>query len=95
MQHSGAAAEFSFFLAIPVMLGASLLKAAKAILIDQISMTSTEIVVLIVGTLTAFAVSLVAVKFLMSFVKNHSFEVFGWYRIAIGAILIVYSLIKY
>ena len=90
-----AAAEFSFFLAIPVMLGASLLKAAKAILIDQISMTSTEIVVLIVGTLTAFAVSLVAVKFLMSFVKNHSFEVFGWYRIAIGAILIVYSLIKY
>lgn len=90
-----AAAEFSFFLAIPVMLGASLLKAAKAILIDQISMTSTEIIVLIVGTLTAFAVSLVAVKFLMSFVKNHSFEVFGWYRIAIGAILIVYSLIKY
>jgi undecaprenyl-diphosphatase len=90
-----AAAEFSFFLAIPVMLGASLLKGAKAILIDHISMTSTEIVVLIVGTLTAFAVSLVAVKFLMSFVKNHSFEVFGWYRIAIGAILIVYSFIKY
>lgn len=90
-----AAAEFSFFLAIPVMLGASLLKGAKAILIDRISMTSTEVVVLIVGTLTAFAVSLVAVKFLMSFVKNHSFEVFGWYRIAIGAILIVYSFIKY
>lgn len=90
-----AAAEFSFFLAIPVMLGASLLKAAKAVLIDQISMTGTEIVVLIVGTITAFAVSLVAVKFLMSFVKNHSFEVFGWYRIAIGAILIAYSLIKY
>ena len=90
-----AAAEFSFFLAIPVMLGASLLKGAKAILIDHISMTSTEVVVLIVGTLTAFAVSLVAVKFLMSFVKNHSFEVFGWYRIAIGAILIVYSFIKY
>jgi undecaprenyl-diphosphatase len=90
-----AAAEFSFFLAIPVMLGASLLKGTKAILIDHISMTSTEAVVLIVGTLTAFAVSLVAVKFLMSFVKNHSFEVFGWYRIAIGAILIVYSFIKY
>ena len=90
-----AAAEFSFFLAIPVMLGASLLKGAKAIFIDRISMTSTEVVVLLVGTLTAFAVSLVAVKFLMSFVKNHSFEVFGWYRIAIGAILIVYSFIKY
>ena len=90
-----AAAEFSCFLAIPVMLGASLLKGAKAILIARISMTSTEVVVLLVGTLTAFAVSLVAVKFLMSFVKNHSFEVFGWYRIAIGAILIVYSFIKY
>ncbi len=90
-----ASAEFSFFLAIPVMLGASLLKGAKAIFIDHISMTSTEIIVLIVGTLTAFAVSMIAVKFLMSFVKNHSFEVFGWYRIAIGAILIIYSIIKY
>ncbi len=90
-----AAAEFSFFLAIPVMLGASLLKCAKAFILDKISITSTELVVLIVGTLTAFLVSLVVVKFLMSFVKRHSFEAFGWYRIAIGVILIIYALVKY
>ena len=90
-----AAAEFSFFLAIPVMLGASLLKAAKALLIDKISIGLTEIVVLIAGTLTAFVVSLVVIKFLMNFVKKHSFEVFGWYRIALGVILIAYALVKY
>ena len=89
------AAEFSFFLAIPVMLGASLLKVAKAFLIDNITVSITEIVILITGTLTAFLVSLIVIKFLMSFVKNHSFEAFGWYRIAIGAILVVYALIKY
>lgn len=90
-----ASAEFSFFLAVPVMLGASLLKCAKAVLIDGISMTSTEVIVLIVGTLTAFAVSMVVIKFLMAFVKKHSFEPFGWYRIALGALLILYALIKY
>ena len=90
-----ASAEFSFFLAVPVMLGASLLKCAKAALIDGISMTSTEVIVLIVGTLTAFAVSMVVIKFLMAFVKKHSFEPFGWYRIALGALLILYALIKY
>lgn len=90
-----ASAEFSFFLAIPVMLGASLLKGAKAIFIDKISMGLTEALVLLIGTLTAFLVSLVVVKFLMSFVKRHSFEAFGWYRIAIGPILIIYALIKY
>lgn len=90
-----AAAEFSFFLAIPVMLGASLLKAAKALLIDKISIGLTEMVVLIAGTLTAFVVSLVVIKFLMNFVKKHSFEVFGWYRIALGVILIAYALVKY
>lgn len=90
-----AAAEFSFFLAIPVMLGASLLKGAKAIFIDHLSMSATEVLILITGTLVAFVVSLVVIKFLMSFVKSHSFEVFGWYRIAIGVILIIYALIKY
>ncbi len=90
-----ASAEFSFFLAVPVMLGASLLKCAKVALIDGISMTSTEVIVLIVGTLTAFAVSMVVIKFLMAFVKKHSFEPFGWYRIALGALLILYALIKY
>ena len=89
-----ASAEFSFFLAIPVMLGASALKVLKFIL-DGGALTGTEIIVLISGTITAFAVSLVVIKFLMSFVKRHSFESFGWYRIALGAILIIYALIKY
>lgn len=89
-----ASAEFSFFLAIPVMLGASALKVLK-FLIDGYTLSTTEIIVLISGTLTAFVVSLVAIKFLMSFVKRHSFEGFGWYRIILGAILIIYALIKY
>lgn len=89
-----ASAEFSFFLAIPVMLGASALKVLKFIL-DGGALTGIEIIVLISGTITAFAVSLVVIKFLMSFVKRHSFESFGWYRIALGAILIIYALIKY
>ena len=89
-----AAAEFSFFLAIPVMLGASALKVLK-FLLDGYTLSSMEIIVLISGTLTAFAVSLVTIKFLMSFVKRHSFEGFGWYRIVLGAILIIYALIKY
>ena len=89
-----AAAEFSFFLAIPVMLGASALKAFKAFVLDGVVLNSTEIAVLISGTLTAFLVSMVAIKFLMSFVKKHSFESFGWYRIGLGAILIAYFLIK-
>lgn len=89
-----AAAEFSFFLAIPVMLGASALKVFKAFALDGVTLTSTEIAVLIAGTITAFAVSMVAIKFLMSFVKKHSFESFGWYRIGLGIVLIVYFLIK-
>ena len=89
-----AAAEFSFFLAIPVMAGASALKAFKAFVLDGISLSSTEIIVLLTGTLTAFLVSMVAIKFLMAFVKKHSFESFGWYRIALGVILIAYYVIK-
>lgn len=89
-----AAAEFSFFLAIPVMAGASALKAFKAFVLDGVTLNSTEIIVLITGTLTAFLVSLVAIKFLMAFVKKHSFESFGWYRIALGIVLVVYYLIK-
>lgn len=88
-----AAAEFSFFLAIPVMLGASLLKVAK-FLLDGLSLNPTEIIVLISGTLTAFLVSLFVIKFLMAFVKRHSFESFGWYRIALGIILLTYYIIK-
>lgn len=89
-----AAAEFSFFLAIPVMLGASTLKVFKAFALDGLSLNLTEIVVLLTGTAVAFAVSMVAIKFLMAFVKKHSFESFGWYRIGLGIILIIYYIIK-
>ena len=88
-----AAAEFSFFLAIPVMLGASALKVLKFI-VNGGTLNTTEIIVLISGTLTAFAVSLLVIKLLMSFVKNHSFESFGWYRIGLGIILLIYYIIK-
>ena len=79
-----AAAEFSFFMAIPVMLGASLLKMLKF----GFSFTSSELIVLIVGVLTAFVVSVAAIKFLTGFIKKHSFAVFGWYRIILGAIVL-------
>ena len=79
-----AAAEFSFFMAIPVMLGASLLKMLKF----GFSFTSSELIVLIVGVLIAFVVSVAAIKFLTSFIKKHSFAVFGWYRIILGAIVL-------
>lgn len=85
-----AAAEFSFFLAIPVMFGASILKIAKYALEFGFAFTSTEINVMIVGIVTAFAVSLIAIKFLMGFVRRHSFELFGWYRIILGALVIGY-----
>ena len=89
-----AAAEFSFFLAIPVMLGASALKAFKAFALDGVSLDTTEIVVLLTGTLTAFLVSMVAIKFLMNFVRKHSFESFGWYRIVLGTGLLIYFIAK-
>ena len=87
----GAAAEFSFFMAIPTMLGASLLKVAK-LMLDGITLTGTEWGVLAVGCVTAFLVSLCAIKFLMDFVKKHSFTSFGWYRIALGVLVIGYFL---
>ena len=85
-----AAAEFSFFLAIPVMFGASALKAFKAFAIDGLSLDLTEVIILLVGTLTAFVVSMIVIKFLMNFVRRHSFESFGWYRIGLGIILVIY-----
>ena len=94
-----AAAEFSFFLAIPVMLGASLLKIAKFVVGAEGGITSAftagEFIVLGVGTLVSFLVSLVAVRFLVNFVRRHSFESFGWYRIVLGiAVLVYFGLIK-
>ncbi len=75
-----AAAEFTFFLALPTMLGASALKIVKY----GFSFTSAELLALLLGCVTAFAVSLIAIKFLMSFVKRHDFSAFGWYRIVLG-----------
>jgi undecaprenyl-diphosphatase len=82
-----AGAEFTFFLAIPVMVGASGIKLLKFFL-DAGAMSGAEIGYLLIGAAVAFAVSLVAIKFLMNFVKKHDFKVFGWYRIALGALVI-------
>lgn len=83
-----AGAEFTFFLAIPVMVGASGIKLLKFFL-EAGSMTAPEIGYLLIGAAVAFAVSLAAIKFLMNFVKKHDFKLFGWYRIALGALVIV------
>ena len=88
----GAAAEFSFFMAIPTMLGASLLKVVK-LFAEGVTVTPLEWGILAVASITAFVVSLAAIKFLMDFVKKHSFASFGWYRIALGALVIGYFLI--
>ncbi len=85
-----AAAEFSFFLAIPVMFGASVLKIAKYVLDGAVAFTGVEWMTMVVGIVTAFVVSLVSLKFLVGFVRRHSFEVFGWYRIALGAAVLAY-----
>ena len=80
------ASEFSFFLAIPVMFGASLLKLVKF----GFNFTGTEIAILLVGMLTAFVVSILAIKFLMSYIKKNDFKAFGWYRIVLGILVILY-----
>lgn len=85
-----AAAEFSFFLAVPTMLGASALKIVKF----GFEFSSNELLTLAIGMITAFAVSLAAIKFLMNFVKNHSFKFFGWYRIILGVIVLLVVCIK-
>ena len=88
-----AAAEFSFFLAIPVMLGASGLKLLKYLLAEGLAFTGTEWMVLILGTAVAFLVSVAVIRFLTDFVRRHSFAVFGWYRIALGILVLLYALI--
>lgn len=80
------AAEFTFFLAIPVMLGASLLKLLKF----GFSFTGEELVILVVGMAVAFAVSVAVIRFLMGYIKKHDFKVFGWYRIALGVLVLLY-----
>ena len=80
------AAEFTFFLAIPVMLGASLLKILKF----GFSFTGSELMILTTGMVTAFLVSVVVIKFLMGYIKKHDFKVFGWYRIVLGIVVLLY-----
>ena len=82
-----AGAEFTFFLAIPVMLGASALKILKYIL-DFGWFSGAELGYILIGMAVAFAVSMLAIKFLMNFVKKHDFKLFGWYRIGLGALVI-------
>lgn len=80
------AAEYTFFLAVPVMFGASALKLVKF----GFDFTSQELVILFAGLVSAFVVSILAIKFLMSYIKKHDFTVFGWYRIILGAAVILY-----
>lgn len=84
------AAEFSFFLAIPVMFGASGLKAVK--LVGSIDFNSQIIVCLITGILVSFIVSIIAIKFLMGYIRKHDFKVFGYYRIVLAIILFIYMI---
>lgn len=88
------AAEYSFFLAIPIMFGASLLKVVKFVLKAEAAITSSEIWILVVGIITSFIVSVAAIKFLVGFVRKHDFKIFGWYRILLGIILIFFSFLK-
>ncbi|MCI5650434.1 MAG: undecaprenyl-diphosphate phosphatase [Fusicatenibacter sp.] len=84
------AAEYTFFLAIPVMFGASLLKLLK----HGLAFTGTEVAIMIVGMAVAFLVSILAIKFLMQYIRKHDFKVFGWYRIVLGVIVLVYFGVK-
>lgn len=84
------AAEFTFFLGIPVMFGASLLKILKF----GFSFTGAELIILIVGMVVAFVVSIIAIKFLMGYIKKHDFKAFGWYRIVLGILVLGYFIGK-
>lgn len=83
-----AAAEFTFFLAVPVMFGMSALKLLKF----GFAFTGAELVTLLIGMAVAFLVSLAVIKFLMNYIRKHDFKAFGWYRIALGALVLVYFL---
>ena len=85
-----AAAEFSFYMAIPTMAGASLIKLIKF----GLGFTAQEVIVLFIGCVTAFAVSVVAIKTFIGYIKRHSFTAFGWYRIVLGALVALYFLMK-
>jgi undecaprenyl-diphosphatase len=82
------AAEFTFFLGIPIMFGASLVKLLKFGFV----FTGSEFFVLLLGMAVAFGVSYFSLKFLMGYIKKHDFKVFGWYRIALGVLVLIYFL---
>ena len=84
------AAEFTFFLGIPVMFGASLLKLVKF----GFAFTAAEAVILLLGMATAFIVSMACIRFLMDYIKKHDFKIFGWYRIILGIAVLAYFLVK-
>ena len=84
-----AAAEFTFFLAVPTMIGASLFKLVKF----GFNFTGTELFALLLGMVIAFLVSVFVIKFLMSYIKKHDFKVFGWYRIVLGAAIILLAIV--
>lgn len=88
-----AATEFTFFLAIPVMLGWGLVKVVKFV-VAGVAMTMTEVVVLVVGIVTAFVVSVLAIKFLMGYIKKNDFTAFGWYRIVVGVLVLGYFVLE-
>lgn len=80
------ATEFTFFLAVPVMFGASLIKILKF----GLTFTSSEAIILLTGMVVAFLVSIIVIRFLMGYIKKHDFKVFGWYRIILGCVVLVY-----
>ena len=88
------AAEFSFFLAVPVMLGASLLKIVKFFFETGGGFTGGQLGILLTGMAVAYLVSIAAIKFLMGYIRNHDFKAFGYYRIIIGILVILYFVIS-
>lgn len=92
-----AAAEFTFFLAIPVMFGASLLKIVKYVVFlakAGLAISGGELIILLVGMAVAFIVSIVIIKFLLDYIKKNDFKVFGWYRIILGVIVLLYFTLR-
>ena len=83
-------AEFTFFLAIPVMFGASLLKLVQF----GLSFTSFEVIILLIGMVTAFVSSMLIIRFLMGYIKKHDFKVFGYYRIVLGVLVLLYFILR-
>ena len=88
-----AAAEFTFYLAIPTMFGASLLKVVK-FLAEGMSFTSPEIAILLISSVTAFVVSIVVIRFFLSYIKKHDFKIFALYRMALGVVVLGYFLVR-